>query len=208
MNQDDFLPTRDSLIGRLRNWEDQDSWQVFFDTYWKFIYGVAIKAGLSETEAQDVVQETVVTVAKKIKDFQIGAEHGSFKAWLVRTTKWRIADQFRKRGRLAELTEPPSETIGRTSVMERVPDDAAVLEADRALDQDWEQNLLDVAVEKIRRNAGNEEFQLFHLHVVKGWPATKVAESVGVKLSQVYDAKYKLLPLVQREVERLKKELI
>jgi DNA-directed RNA polymerase specialized sigma24 family protein len=47
--------------------EDQASWRDFFNTYWKFIYGVAIKSGLSDSEAEDVVQETVLSVAKKCR---------------------------------------------------------------------------------------------------------------------------------------------
>jgi RNA polymerase sigma-70 factor (ECF subfamily) len=54
------------LLVRLKDWGDQKSWQDFFDTYWRLIHSVAIKAGLSEAEAQDVVQETVLTVAKKL----------------------------------------------------------------------------------------------------------------------------------------------
>src|SRR5262245_56003158 len=122
MNKDDFLPTRLSLLNRLKNWEDQQSWQDFFNTYWKFIYGVAIKAGLTDAEAQDVVQETVVTVAKKIKDFQLDRQRGSFKAWLVHTTRWRIADQFRKRAEASEPIHRPSDDIARTATIERVPD--------------------------------------------------------------------------------------
>jgi hypothetical protein len=57
----DPVATRSSLIQRLRDWEDHGSWQDFFDTYWKLIYAVAIKSGLSEAEARDVVQETVVS---------------------------------------------------------------------------------------------------------------------------------------------------
>ena len=48
----DPAATRSSLINRLRNWSDHGSWQDFFDTYWKLIYAVAIKAGLSESEAR------------------------------------------------------------------------------------------------------------------------------------------------------------
>ena len=51
----ELLPTRRSLLVRLRDWEDQSSWRDFFNTYWKFIYGVAIKSGLSDSEAEDVV---------------------------------------------------------------------------------------------------------------------------------------------------------
>jgi DNA-directed RNA polymerase specialized sigma24 family protein len=52
----------------LKNSEDQASWQDFFDTYGRLIYGVAIKSGLTEAEAQDAVQETVIAVARNIKD--------------------------------------------------------------------------------------------------------------------------------------------
>jgi len=62
---DDLLPTRLSLLARLKDWQDQQSWREFFDTYWKLIYSVAIQAGLSDAEAQDVVQDTLVSVAKK-----------------------------------------------------------------------------------------------------------------------------------------------
>ena len=65
--RDDWLPTRTSLLRRLKHWEDQEGWRDFFDTYWRLIYGAAVKAGLNDAEAQDVVQDTVIAVAKKIK---------------------------------------------------------------------------------------------------------------------------------------------
>ena len=62
---DSFISTRRRLLSRLRNWDDHDSWTVFVDTYRKFIYSQAVKAGLSQAEAQDVVQETLISVSKK-----------------------------------------------------------------------------------------------------------------------------------------------
>ena len=44
-NSANFQPTRHSLLSRLRDWNNQDSWQEFFNTYWKLIYGAAIRAG-------------------------------------------------------------------------------------------------------------------------------------------------------------------
>jgi hypothetical protein len=32
-----LIPTRYSLLSRLQNWDDQDSWKDFFDTYWRLI---------------------------------------------------------------------------------------------------------------------------------------------------------------------------
>ena len=94
---DDSIPTRHSLLSRLKHWDDQESWRDFFDTYWKLIYGVAIKSGMSDVEAQEVVQETVIAVAKKIPEFKTDPAFGSFKAWLLHLTRWRIADPGARR---------------------------------------------------------------------------------------------------------------
>src|SRR5438309_1164194 len=96
---EEYIPTRTSLVKRLKHWDDQDSWRDFFTTYWKLIYGACIKAGLNDAEAQDVVQETVIAVAKKMEDFKYDSAVDSFKGWLLYLTRKRIAMQYRKRER-------------------------------------------------------------------------------------------------------------
>src|ERR1041384_4826456 len=93
----EFIPTRATLLSRLKDWNDQESWKDFFETYWKLIYATAIRAGLSDAEAQDVVQDTVVSVAKKMHDFKYDPALGSFKGWLRQLTRWRILNQLKKR---------------------------------------------------------------------------------------------------------------
>ena len=56
------LPTRRSLLSRLKDWDDQESWRQFFDAYWQLIYNTACRAGLSHAEAQEVVQEVEISV--------------------------------------------------------------------------------------------------------------------------------------------------
>ncbi len=34
---EEFIPTRYSLLSRLQNWDDQESWKDFFDTFWLLI---------------------------------------------------------------------------------------------------------------------------------------------------------------------------
>src|SRR5689334_22221633 len=92
----EFIPTRSTLLSRLKDWDDHASWKDFFDTYWKLIYATAIKSGLSDAEAQDVVQDTVVSVAKKMQEFKYDPALGSFKGWLLQLTRWRILNQLKK----------------------------------------------------------------------------------------------------------------
>jgi hypothetical protein len=95
LDTDDSLATRQNLLSRLKNWDDSGSWNDFFRTYWNLIFNVA-QAGLTEVEAQDVVQQTVIEVSNQIGEFKHNRE-GSFKKWLLQKTHWRIQDQFRKR---------------------------------------------------------------------------------------------------------------
>src|SRR5438876_2961132 len=97
VDPEESSPTRWSLVQRLKNLNDHESWKEFFNTYWKLIYSAAMQSGLTDTEAQEVVQETVISVAKKIGSFKADPTAGSFKGWLLQVTKSRIIDQIRKR---------------------------------------------------------------------------------------------------------------
>jgi RNA polymerase sigma-70 factor (ECF subfamily) len=202
MNQGrELLPTRKSLLTRLKNWEDQDSWRAFFDTYWKLIYQTAIRSGLSDAEAQDVVQETVFSVCKSIKDFEYDAKHGSFKGWLLRLTQWRITDQIRKRQKKIKSPAPQG-TSTKTSTIERVIDPAG-LALEAAWDEEWETNLLEVAVERVKRKVNPNDYQIFDLYAVKQWPVSRVARALKVNRAKIYLVKHRIGNLVKKEIAYL-----
>src|SRR5439155_16210578 len=137
---DNLIPTRSSLLSRLKNWDDQESWKDFFNTYWRLIYEVALKAGLSDAEAQEVVQETVILVAKKMQDFKYDPAVGSFKNWLLHTTRWRINDQFRKRHPEREAIRRRPEDTARTATIDRIPDPAGLV-LEEEWDEEWKKSL-------------------------------------------------------------------
>jgi RNA polymerase sigma-70 factor (ECF subfamily) len=199
-DRDELIPTRASLIGRLKNWQDSSSWQDFFDTYWKLIYGVARRAGLSDDEAQDVVQETLVSTAKHMPTFKYDPAIGSFKAWLLVMTRWRIIAQFRKRGPIVHPAGD-SDSAG-TAMVEKVADPAGqTLEA--VWEAEWDNNLLDAAIAKVQRYIEPEKYQIFDFYVNKDWPPARVAERFGVSVDQVYLIKHRVTEAIRKEVERL-----
>ena len=75
----EFIPTRETLLSRLKDWEDDESWREFFKIYRPLIFSSAMKAGLREDEAQEVVQETVISVAKTIKEFKYDPKNAASK---------------------------------------------------------------------------------------------------------------------------------
>jgi len=197
---EDFIPTRYSLLSRLQNWDDQDSWKDFFDTYWRLIYAVALKSGLTEAEAQDVVQETIISVAKNIQKFKRDRQLGSFKGWLRNLTRWRIADQLRKRTRVAPEERKAAEDAA--AVWDTAPL-ADSVEVESVWEAEWRVNLMKVALENVKRRVKEEHYQIFDFYVVKQWPAAKVARTLGVSAGQVYLARFRVGTLVKKEIRRL-----
>jgi RNA polymerase sigma factor (sigma-70 family) len=199
---DPLIPTRRSLLKRLKDWDDHDSWEEFFNTYWRLIYRTAIRAGLSDVEAQDVVQETVIAVAKKMPRFSYDPAAGSFKQWLLRTTRWKINDQYRNRSpcdpRLAQSREVSASAEFLELAGARVDVD---LQSD--WDELWDQNLFDAALQRVKTLIGGKQYQLFQLYVLKNWPVRKVADALQVHPARVYLAKHRVSRLIRREMKRL-----
>src|SRR5437867_1224129 len=135
MSDGDSLPTRASLLSRLRDLGDSDSWREFFETYWRLIYNVARKAGLSDDAAQDVVQETVIAVARKMPEFRYDPAKGSFKQWLLLITRRRIHDQLRRQYRSVPIAD--GHLLEQARGVEEAP--APTLPPDAQIDAAWEQ---------------------------------------------------------------------
>jgi RNA polymerase sigma-70 factor (ECF subfamily) len=202
---DELMRTRTTLINRLKNWQDQASWEAFFETYWRLIYGVAVKSGLTETEAQDVVQETMIAVAKHMPNFQYDRNVGSFKAWLMNMTRWRISDQFRQRD-LVNRPHPHGEAGSNAADspdMENIVD-GAIRDMQAVWDEEWKVALFEAAMAKVKRSLDPRQYQIFDFFVNKGWPPPKIAETFGIPVGQVYLTKHRVTEAIKEEVERLK----
>jgi RNA polymerase sigma factor (sigma-70 family) len=199
---DDPIPTRKSLLGRLRNWEDNESWRLFFETYWRLIYRFASQRGLSHQEAEDVVQDTVLAVAKGIGRFEYDPERCAFKTWLLTVTRSKIAHQFEKRARdnarCAILEEDSA-----TAMLGPIPDAPRDRQWEQIWEDEWRQNLIESAIERVKQRVQIEHFQMFDLFALKGWTAREVAKTLRVSVAHVYVAKHRIMKLVQKHYTML-----
>jgi len=204
MSHDPSIATRHTLLRRIKDWTDEKSWDEFFNIYSKLIFEFARKAGLNEAEARDVVQETITTVAKQINQFQADDARGSFKSWLLQLARWRVADQMRKRLDNLRVVEANADSVSQTAVLNRVPDPAS-LNLDALWNENWQRNIAEIALSRLKNQVDPAQYQMFHLHVIKEWRGRQVAEKLGVKTPQVYFASYKISRLLKNEIKRLSK---
>ncbi len=204
---DELIPTRQSLLGRLKRWDDQEGWRDFFTTYWKLIYRAAVRGGLSDAEAQDVVQETVIAVAKKMEHFTYDPAKDSFKGWLLYLTRKQIAMQYRRRERAGSGRRGGGDgkIVALTPEIEALPSPAdSALEA--LWETEWEQNLMDAAVERVKQQVSPKQFQMFTFYALKGWPVKDVVRTLAVSTTQVYLAKHRITALIKKEIKNLRRK--
>ena len=201
-----LIPTRRSLLSRLKDWDNQDSWRDFFNTYWRLIYSVARKAGLQEEEAQDVVQETVTTVAKEMKDFRYDRSKGSFKGWLKVITKRRVADSLRRRYRRGEGYHVSADAAMVQEEMARIatPEAEAV---EQVWEEEWQQRLLEAALDRVKASVSPAQFQIFELFELKQCPIREVTSALNLSRVAVYVACHRVKKLLRREVKRLERRV-
>ncbi len=203
---DEFIPTRKSLLTRLKNWDDQEGWREFFETYWKLIYSVALKSGFNDAEAQDIVQDTIVSVAKKMRHFKYDPKIGSFKAWLLLNTRSRITERWRKkRLPIAEKT-PQKDATARTSTVERIPDSAGQ-DLDTVWETEWKKTLLQQALEGVKQQVAPKQFQIFDLYVLQETPIETITRALSISAGQVYLAKHRVALVLKDELRKAERRL-
>ena len=195
---DTFIPTRQSLLSRLKNWDDRESWREFFDTYAELIYRLARKSGLTDPESQDVVQETLIAVAKQMPGFKYDPHLGSFKSWLRQVTRRRIADQLRRR--LPEEQSLRSELSG--DALEDLPNTAGSA-FESHWEEEWQNYMLQTALRRVKHKVHPKQFQIFDLYVTQNWPMKSVVETLGVSSAQVYMAKMRVSRILKAEIHLL-----
>lgn len=201
--------TRKSLIERLNNWEDQRTWNEFYQTYWRLVYSVATKSGLTREEAFDVVQETIIAIARQVQKGQYDPRAGSFKAWLLQMTRWRILDVFRARKRQPSLSNQGN---SESEDSQNLAMDRLTSEKDNLLegiwDREWRDNISAAALERVKAKVSPRQFQIFDCYVMKGWGVKKTAEALGINAAQVYLAKHRVGSLVRKEIQGLENQLL
>ena len=193
--------TRTSFVERLRNWRDDATWAEFMQRYGRIVRGVAIRAGLRPDEAEDVVQETAASVAKKMPTFEYDKGRSSFENWVRHVTALRIKDQLRRR---MQGVGAESDTAG-TGTLERLPDMRVSEEQQSAWDEAWRREVMDRALERVQLKVKPAHYQVFYLSVVDGRPGPEVARTLGVSLPNVYIVRHRVLGVLRGEVERIRR---
>lgn len=200
------LPTRPSLLLRVRSRDDIASWNEFHRLYRKLVYGVARRAGLAHEDAEDVTQDVFARVAQTIHQFESDPSRGTFRGWLMNLTRWRVADTFAARPKGEQLSSGlrDATATGGTGTLGRLPA-PDVAEAD--WDLEWQRHVLAAACDRLARRVKPRHFQVFELYVRRRTPVLQVAREMGMDPASVYLIGSRLTRQLKAEVAALRERL-
>jgi len=208
------IQTRPSFLNRLKTGEDADSWNEFYRSYGKLVRDFALKAGLNDSEADEVVQETTIAMSRHLPKYVYDPKICRFKTWLLNQASWRVKDQLKKRRKHAAVAissgansrGPSADDTSRTSTINRVPDttgDNLV----NLFEVEWRKKLFDAALIEVQKKFTPKQIQIFDLAAMKEWPAADVARSLGVSTANVYVIRHRISVAIKKEIKRLEAQM-
>src|SRR5215831_764465 len=165
--------TSGTLLSRLRSPLDQEAWNEFVELYGRRIYGWCRQWGLQEADAEDVTQDVLLRLARKMRGFAYDPSR-SFRGWLRTLTHHAWSDFLEDRKR-------PGAGGGEvTRALEQVEarDDLA-----RWLDEEFTRALFEEASARVRLRVQPHTWEAFRLTAVEGKTGAEVAALLKMQVA-------------------------
>ena len=188
-----------SLLSALNSDARQhDAWPMFVDRYGKRIHGWCRRWGLQEADAHDVTQNVLLQLARQMKSYQYDS-NGRFRSWL-KTIAWRAwADYLSARKRNMALP-------GCLEQLAQLDTVAAKDDLLQRIDDEADQEILEVALNRIKSRVQETTFQSFFLMAFEQLSGTQTAEQLGISVANAFAAKSRVDKMLSEEVALLTKQ--
>ena len=191
--------TSPTLLARLRNDpKDQAAWNAFVERYGPKVFGWCRRWGLQGADAEDVTQNVLLRLAEKMRTFTYDPSR-SFRAWLKTLTHhaWFDFCEVRKRtvrgGGDGALADALQDLEARDDLLDR-------------LDEEFDRELLDEAMARVRLSVDPAKWEVFRLLAFENLSGAEVAERMTMKVNTVFVVRSKVQRMVQEELRKLEED--
>lgn len=194
--------TQPSLLVRLRDERDSESWACFVEIYTPAIYGFLKQQGLQDADAADLTQDVMARVSESIKSFEYQPNRGQFRGWLFTVVQNRLRNFWRG---AAKRSVGRGDSQAYQRLLE-VPDEQNELA--EQWEREYERRLFVCAAEQVRPRIQESTWRAFWSTVVDGDPTAQVADRLGMSSAAVRLAKARVLNRIKQEIQFLEGESI
>jgi len=192
--------TRSSLIRRVRDPRDAESWREFVELYEPLLLSYVRSRGLAQPDAQDVVQDILASLIGTMPEFELDHGRGRFRTWLWRVTMNALANFFRRRRRQNQGEEEWRECLTSLENESRQGPGAA-----------WEsghhRRVLDFVLSRVRADTQPKTWACFEQHLVQGRASDRIAAELGLTAVAVRVNASRVLARVKEQCQEYMEEL-
>lgn len=187
------LDTRATLLFRVRDSLDHDSWSEFLDLYMPLVYSYCLNSGLQEADAADVAQDTLLLVVKALPTFRYDSERGSFRGWLLTI----LRNVIRRRCQQAKNQSIGS---GDSAILNFLHEQPSREDIDK-WEREYQLRMFHWAASKIQNTFRSSTWNAFWLTTVEGISIHDAAARLGITEGAVYIARSRVLSRIRQEIE-------
>ncbi|HMP78328.1 MAG TPA: sigma-70 family RNA polymerase sigma factor [Pirellulaceae bacterium] len=184
--------TRASLLIRLRNPRDEQAWCDFLEIYEPAILEIARRRGLQAADAQDLLQDLLARVVKKMENWDHAPDKGSFRGWLATVARNLVIDHFRNQAKQPAALE--TTVIG--ACVAHQDEEACFDIAER-------RQLFKVAAQRCQPLFADSTWQAFWRTAVENQPVSEVAQALGLTSGAVYIARSRVMARIKSAIAAL-----
>lgn len=195
---EDPLLTRETLILRLRDAADDASWAEFAEIYTPLLFGYCRKRSIPTTDAEDIIQGVMASVAKAMGGFDYNRQKGTFKGWLFTILRNAIANHFRKASRRPVTTAETQVFIN----LEADPGEGERLDWER----DYQKHLLAWAMEKVKEEFSERIWGIFEASAIHGRDHAELATELGISKNAIAVARHRVTKRLREKTESVDAE--
>lgn len=187
--------TRPSLLMRIHDANDGDSWSLFEQAYTPIIRAYCRVRGVQANDIDDIAQEVMTAVARAIQSFEYQPSKGKFRSWLATITANKLKTFFSKRGNQKE------------SQLELIQQLAVSPGSDTEWSSIFVNEIFNVAKQRIRPHFEEQTWRCFDETWTHHRPAVEVADEMGIKVQAVYVNKSRVLKRLEQEFMELSDDM-
>lgn len=195
-NGTDTLPTRPSLLIRMRDRRDTEAWSQFVEVYGPLLQRFLRSHGLQEADSADVTQDILQSVMTAIEKLEYDRNIGRFRGWLFTVAHSKLKNHLHRRARQPAGTGDSEIEF----VLENQPS-ASPTEAD--WEQEYERRLFEWAAEQAQSDFQPATWQAFWMTAVESKTPAEAAAKLQLSVGAVYIAKSRVTARLKELIQEI-----
>lgn len=171
--------TQSSLLSRVRDLQDADSWLRFDKLYRPMLTEYARQRGLRQEASEDIAQQCLAAIVNAIPRFR---RQKSFRAWLRKMVHHKVSDHLTRENRHLQSA---SDAIEQAVVNESAPV--------QLWQQRWNEAHIQYILDELRGEVAEHTLRAFEMYVIHEYPVEEIERILGMTANQIYVAKSRVL---------------